>query len=304
MSKLLIEVLNNTFVRKLGIKIIITTHSPTTVALAPEDSIFQLNNEPVTFLKKIDKDNALKMLTSGVPNLSIDYKNHRQIFVESPTDLLYYQTLFDKIHAEKKLNHQLYFISNGYGKGSCEQVKKTVGDLRKAGNSTSFAVIDWDNKNRSDDFVSVHGELHRYSMENYIFDPLYVAIFLLERNYGKLKDAIQFKSSDNQYKLIEEGKAQKAIDFITSVLEPRNKTAFSSGSIECTYGDYKLIIPKWYAQIHGHTLKEQLKDAFEPISNLALKSEYEPEICHINVIGKLYPNVPKDTVDLLLTLAK
>ena len=91
MSNILIKALNETFVKKIGIKVIITTHSPMTVALAPEESIFQLNNHPETFLKKISKDDALKNLTNGLPSLTIDYENHRQVFVESPTDLFYFQ---------------------------------------------------------------------------------------------------------------------------------------------------------------------------------------------------------------------
>ncbi|MDZ7659499.1 ATP-binding protein [Fodinibius sp.] len=55
MSKLLIDVLNETFVRDYGIKIIMTTHSPSTIALTPEESVYQLSNEPETELKKNTK---------------------------------------------------------------------------------------------------------------------------------------------------------------------------------------------------------------------------------------------------------
>ncbi|MGZ5500565.1 MAG: AAA family ATPase, partial [Nitrososphaeraceae archaeon] len=180
MCTTLIKVLNDQFSKKLGIKVILTTHSPVTVALSPDDSIFQLENEPTTFLKKIEKDRALKILTQGVPNLSIDYQNHRQVFVESPTDLNYYQTLFDKFSSRNTCTHQLYFISNGYGKSNCEQVKKIVKDLRSSGNNTAYGIIDWDKKNTDSSLVFVHGLNQRYSIENYIFDPIYVGILLIE----------------------------------------------------------------------------------------------------------------------------
>ena len=116
LSGLLIDVLRKTFVIDLGIKVIVSTHSPSTVALSPDDSIFEIKNYPKTELKKIDKDRALDILTGHLPTLSIDYKNHKQIFVESPTDVEYYQTIFNKIYNEERLPYKLYFISNSDGK--------------------------------------------------------------------------------------------------------------------------------------------------------------------------------------------
>ena len=62
MSKLLIDILENTFVNTLGIEVIMTTHSPSTIALAPENSIYEITNGRNTSLKKVTKDDALKIL--------------------------------------------------------------------------------------------------------------------------------------------------------------------------------------------------------------------------------------------------
>src|SRR5690606_19323347 len=110
MSQLLISVLKDTFVDKLGINVIMTTHSPATVAMAPEESLWIINNIPETTLKRTTKDEALNILTQNIPTLSIDYENHRQVFVESPTDLKYYQSIFSKFVANETANHKLYFI--------------------------------------------------------------------------------------------------------------------------------------------------------------------------------------------------
>jgi cytochrome oxidase Cu insertion factor (SCO1/SenC/PrrC family) len=112
--------------------------------------------------------------------LTIDYKNHKQVFVESPTDVKYYQTVFNKLDSEKKYPFKLYFISYSKGKGNCDQVKKIVEDLRNAGNNSAFGIIDFDNKNAAIESVKVHGVDKRYSIENYIYDPIYFVILLME----------------------------------------------------------------------------------------------------------------------------
>jgi predicted ATPase len=300
MSKLLLDILNEAFVKKIGMKIIITTHSPTTVALAPEDSIFQLNNEPSTFLKKITKDEGLKILTTGLPNLSIDYKNHRQIFVESPTDLYYYQTIFNKLNRCEKQTHQLYFISAGYGKSNRDFVRNVVQELQRAGNKSCYGIIDWDKTNKNSSSIFVHGAEKRYSIENYIFDPLIVSILLLELRFGELRKVIGYSDQDNQYNLIKTDKAQLAIDYIIRLLEPRNKEiAMDSRPLKQKYGSYIYNLPFWITTMNGHALKEQITDQFECIANIKLRGEFEIEKRLIDIIGKLDDDAPEDTVSFL-----
>jgi predicted ATPase len=105
MTKLLIDVLEETFVKKYKIKVIITTHSPSTIALSPIKSIYELRNNNNSGLIKISKDDALKLLTGFIPTLSIDYQNHKQVFVESPVDAKYYQIVHDKLQQTNELNN-------------------------------------------------------------------------------------------------------------------------------------------------------------------------------------------------------
>src|SRR5690606_21408835 len=81
MSKQFLEIIENVFVKEKGVKVIITTHSPSTVALAKEEDLFVVNKTGVR-IEKTTKDKALKILTSGVPSFSVNYENRRQVFVE------------------------------------------------------------------------------------------------------------------------------------------------------------------------------------------------------------------------------
>jgi len=199
MSKLLIDVLQKTFVEKFKLKVIITTHSPSTIALCPDNSIYQLKNEPETTLQKIEKNDALKLLTDFIPTLSIDYNNHKQVFVESPTDVKFYQLIFNKLNQERNYPFNLYFISNGYGKGNCDQVKSIVHELRLSGSKTAYGIIDWDLKNSSTEFVKIHGESNRYSIENYLLDPIYIVIFLMEKNAHNVHKELIIEDAIDQY---------------------------------------------------------------------------------------------------------
>src|SRR5207247_9494265 len=89
MTRKFLDVIQNVFVNEKGVKVIMTTHSPSTVALAPEESIF-LMNKTTPRIAKANKDEALRILTSGVPTLSINYENRRQVFVESKYDVEFY----------------------------------------------------------------------------------------------------------------------------------------------------------------------------------------------------------------------
>ncbi len=71
MIQQLLDVLENVFVREYGMKILLVTHSPTTIALAPDSSIFIMHRdgENTERIQKKDKGIALKILTEGYATL-------------------------------------------------------------------------------------------------------------------------------------------------------------------------------------------------------------------------------------------
>lgn len=299
MSKLLIDVLNGTFVQKLGIKVILVSHSPSTIALCPDNSIYQLKNEPNTSLKRIEKEDALEILTGHLPTLSIDYKNHKQIFVESPTDIVYYQTVFNKLNQTNKYPYRLYFISNSYGKGSCEQVIKIVNDIRTSGNQTSFGIIDWDLKNPESDYIKVHGLDKRYSVENYLYDPIYISILLMNLKAHNIYNELGIDETINQYSIGSESNEflQKISNwfFIKYYETHKVKQEKKDDLIEIEYfNGKKIFVPKWYLEFSGHDFEKRIKDVFSAIEGrYRSEGDLQKEISLI--IGKCFPFIPKDS---------
>jgi predicted ATPase len=302
MSKLLIDVLYGTFVQKLGIKVIIVTHSPSTVALCPDNSIYQLKNEPITTLQKIEKNDALKLLTDFIPTLSIDYKNHKQVFVESPTDIKYYQIIFNKLNQERNYPFKLYFISNSYGKGSCEQVIKIVADIRESGNTTVFGIIDWDLKNTSTRYVKVHGPNKRYNVENYLYDPIYLSILFMNLKAHGVYKELDIEETINQYSIGNEPNEflQKISDWFFSkyyeVHKMNNEIISKLAEVEYLNGK-KIKIPSWFLEFQGHDYESRLKKVFSALNKFTGEGQLQQEIT--TIVGKCYPFIPKDSEQLI-----
>jgi len=302
MSKLLIDVLHGTFVKKLGIKVIVVTHSPSTVALCPDNSIYQLKNEPITSLQKIEKNDALKLLTDFIPTLSIDYKNHKQVFVESPTDIKYYQTIFNKLNQERNYPFKLYFISNSYGKGSCEQVIKIVKDIRESGNTTVFGIIDWDLKNPSTNYVKVHGLNKRYNVENYLYDPIYLSILFMDLEAHGVYKELGVEKTINQYSIGNEPDEflQKISDwFFSKYYEVHNTDEEAISKLtEVEYSNGKKIkMPIWFLELQGHDYETRLKQVFPALNKFTREGQLQQEIT--TIVGKCYPFIPKDSEILI-----
>lgn len=304
MAKQFLRVIQNIFVEKHNVKIIMVTHSPSTIALSPEDSIYVVvqdcnNGEKI---KKSSKDAALKILTAGVPSFSINYENRRQIFVESKYDVEYYEQLYNKLSPKLNPEISLNFISSGDSRtdkngdpvANCEQVKQIVQTLRKSGNKFIFGVVDWDDTNINGEGIFVLGYEKRYSIENYIFDPLLVVACLLRSKFIKSTDV--GLSADESYlnlSTLTNESLQKVVDFIITKMggDQNNK-------INVVYINDKTIqVPSWYLTMQGHELEKKLKDSFPELKQYTKESALKNEI--IRTVVDDHPGlIPKDIYEL------
>jgi ABC-type branched-subunit amino acid transport system ATPase component len=185
MARFYLEILTKTIVGKNRIPVVATTHSASTVALAPEESVFVVElGKPG--LRKTTKSQALNLLTQGVPTLAISFEGRRQVFVESHNDAQLYDTLNQTLKPTLASSRSLEFVATGlrgpqnlgHINTGCDVVRHLVDALSKAGNKSVFGLIDWDGKNASRDRVVVLAHGKRNGIENLIFDPLLLAAFI------------------------------------------------------------------------------------------------------------------------------
>lgn len=218
MTKQFFHVLKDVLCQKYDVRVIMTTHSPSTVAIAPEDSLFVMKKDG-SRIEKAFKDSALGILTSGVPSFSINYENRRQVFVESPNDVTFYEKLYNKLAHLLIPEISLSFISSGESRtdkngikiANCGQVINICETLRNAGNKFIWGIIDWDTDNEPDKFpyIKVLGNKERYAIESYLFDPILLAAMLLrEKQIEKLELGLNQNLTYTDFKKLSEPELQ------------------------------------------------------------------------------------------------
>ncbi|NTG12334.1 ATP-binding protein [Agrobacterium rhizogenes] len=272
MTKAWIALIVNTLVKKLGMKVIATTHSPSTVALAPDSSLFLMNSGERT-LTKVTKADALNLLTEGVPTIALAYDGRRQVFVESPTDAKIYGRLYDLIRPRLSSERSLEFLATGTraengtekGNGSAN-VKRIVTALKNAGNSSAFGLLDWDGENSPSDRISVLGYQRRDGIENVLLDPLLIAA-LICRDFKTQRGQIgaghlnwvELRSSES--------------DVLQTLVSRITELVFGSPpstSIEVTYlCGLKLSVDERYLKHDDHGLEQKLLKAFPFLQQIA-----------------------------------
>lgn len=196
-------------VEQFNTRIMLITHSPSTVALSPSESIIIVRGGG---LISVSKDEAIAELLDGVTQISINPHNRRQVYVESFYDAECYTTIYrgvqrylsdskvsltfsaasenklPKNHVREafqstfkgeQLNEELVeqFIKHLNGVGCCTMVEGQVDDLKQQGATTIRGLIDRDKvelKRRSEGYITVLGDGSCYAIENLIFNPVNV----------------------------------------------------------------------------------------------------------------------------------
>lgn len=300
MTQSLLRTIQEILVDRHKIKVILTTHSPSTVALSEESSIYAMYKDGNDRLKKVNKDKALAILTNGVPTLSISYENRHQVFVESEYDVEFYEQIYKKLKNELSSEISLNFIPSGGGeKGGCNRVKTVVKQLFKGGNRTVYGIIDWDLKNKQTDRVKVLGQGNRYSIDNYIFDPVILAAFLLlEGCITREMIGLEQNETDFDLRNFENDRLQVIANFIVDKLKPFKPENFQEVTRVCEYKNGKAVnIPSWLLEMQGHQLEINLKKTFSQLNKYQREADLKKEVIN-KIIDRIPSLIPMDFVSL------
>lgn len=265
MTRSLLRTIGSVLVEQHHIAVILTTHSPSTIALASDESIHVMNKFGARRLQKTTKDAALGILTSGVATLSVSYENRRQVFVESKYDVDYYSSLYILLKSYLLADISLAFIAIGiHGNSNCGQVKSVVASLREGGNKTVLGGIDWDGTNVDLDGILVLGGGERYSVDNYILDPVLVGFFLIRE---KIRTAEVFGLSQSikysDLPRLDGASLQALVDSIVAKVADVHRATNEKSAIAFEYcNGRRVTVPQWFAHLNGHALEGYLKDIF------------------------------------------
>lgn len=268
MVQSLLRVADDIFCKRYGVKVILTTHSPSTVALAPEESLYTMRRSGDPRLQWATRDDALASLLVGLPTLSVRVENRRQVFVESERDEACYQELFRLLRQHLDSPFSLEFIASGRGgQGNCEAVIHLVTSLRATGNAV-HGVVDRDARGGAPEgIIFLRG---RRTLENLVLDPLPMAVFLLREGVVTAEEML---GAHVRHFEMAEQHAQAACNF---VVERIRQTGDDNEAVTVSYlGGSTVSVPQFYLDINGHTLESRLMDAFPALkkhgTNLKLK---------------------------------
>lgn len=264
-SKVFISAVENSIVKKAGVKVIVSTHSPTTVAIAPEESLYHMNKQ-TSSPEKITKQQAVNILVQDLDNIRLSFENRRQVFVESEYDVQYYNKIYNLVSQKYVTPTLPQFLPPKSSKGSnCNEVNEIVIALRQFGNDLVYGIQDFDNKNHDSQYVFVLGGGNRYAIDNYIFDPIYVAFLLIRENIIKTEDMGLPSFTYIELSKLSDEQIQSSIDYVTKALG-----LSSTDELEYkTQGGKIYKISKDYCFVQGHSLESKIINQWPQLNAIA-----------------------------------
>lgn len=181
MSKQFLDVIKNILVDKYGVQVIMTTHSPSTVILAPDEAIYEMALDEPRIRKSSSKSHLVSLLTSG---LVLVNEGAKYLLVEDEADKVFYSHIFNELLAAGVVDSEvpLIFIpaSTKASSGGKSVVAGWVKKLQESGLVGILnGLIDGDNGNPTSEGIY---KIDRYCIENYLADPIvvYAALVNLE----------------------------------------------------------------------------------------------------------------------------
>ncbi|KOY34060.1 ATP-binding protein [Vibrio parahaemolyticus] len=280
--------------------VVISTHSPTTVALSPSDSVLLVENNSI---RTIEKDEAISELLDGVTQISMSPQNRRQVYVESQYDADVYQCIYSKlVHSSDIIDSKisLNFVSSGpkmprqqlidkarqilkitddatlnefadsvNGVGNCVQVVGQVESLINNENESVRGIIDWDLKNTPQKGISVLAKDYAYSIENITLDPICILLLLnIDKNYT-MTDICGSDVNWDEF-IADKSLLQEGVDrFVLKVLGRDNK---KDSPLVYTSG-IELLTDSEYLTMNGHNLEVKVKEQYPELRGYCKKGK-------------------------------
>ncbi|MDD4928426.1 MAG: AAA family ATPase [Gallionella sp.] len=309
MTASLLNTIQNVLVRDKNVSVILTTHSPSTVALAPEEAIYSMN--PVgPRIDKVSKSLALSLLTVGVPTLSIAFDGRRQIFVESRTDANLYDLLFQRYKAHLNSERSLVFVevgntdeSGGEKNAGCAQVMRLVDGLSTGGNQSVLGLVDWDGERATKGRMHVLSPGVRDGLESLLFDPVLLVVTIAGENAAFAKDKGILDQEDSYMSISnwDHERWQRAIDALQNLILGPAQLPRETIEVEYLNG-MTMQVAKEYLHKDDHELEGSIITAF---GFLKPKNKHAGDLMrHVaeTVLADYSKLLPKDLLDTLTGL--
>jgi energy-coupling factor transporter ATP-binding protein EcfA2 len=273
MTQQFLDVISDVLVNKYRVRVIISTHSPSTVALAPEGAVFQLERDSSSVVPVTSRADIISVLTAGLVTVS---KASKFCFVEDDDDVGFYNTIRDILSDAGPSKDPMALasapsiaflpasIGSGQSKisGGSSVVAKWVNKLDADPLLHTFlGIVDLDDGNVATSRIKVIG---RYSFENYLLDPLVIFALLSEDGKAPPVPGIAISSGDEHLLRSKPSSVLQAIaDVISLQLEAAEPSLAGLPKVEITYTTGQLIsVSGWIVSHRGHDLLPKMQRTF------------------------------------------
>ncbi len=299
MSKLMLEILNEDIAQKHGIPVLLSTHSPTTIACANPKSIYSIskeNKEP----KKCSLEDTMSVLAYSIPTLIVSMENRRQVFVEHGYDVLYLESLLKILSKVTEFDVLPQFLPPHQHNGSnCSDVIKIVTLLRDLGNSQVYGLVDWDGSNSESDYIKVLGGERRYAIENYVFEPHILALYLIKKGFvtPEILGLTEISSYLDLCRNLTDTTLQQLVNLIEGHMNFSSKPN-DRREVELING-MKLNISKIFLEMRGHDLEVFVKSKWPKLNSVRGNGDHVLKLDIISIVCNDFPELL--SIDILNT---
>lgn len=302
MIRRLIDNLQSVLVEQLGVRVIMTTHSPNTIALCDAAALYELERtENKHQIVKLSRTVALAKFSDGLLFIQED---NRLVFIEGTDDVTFYNEVYRLAVQYHRLptTPSFNFIAASKANpdhGGVQEVMKMV--PRFEGSSIEnlvYGLIDNDSKNTETDRIKV---LRRYTLENYLYDPLIILISLI--THGKHTDPLTclsgLETGDHISLLSDPTLLQKSIDEVVKFIKSGDPSLVNQYDPSDTYVTWLIkrkdpitySLPKWYLEIKKNDLLQLLH---KPTNQIGKFIERNKQLVALTTLGA----VPSDIQDM------
>ena len=216
---------------KNGTKVIMATHSPTTIALVEEESIFVVNRDGQKRIEKRPKKDALQILTEGYMTMEegiklFDQIGRKQISIITEGDNVEYLEKAIRIFNNQNVD-KIEVIKGFEGKSGKKQLR-TIFEFFTLANHDNKVIIVWDpecteysnleGKNNTFAFVlplNLNNSITKKGIEN-----------LFDDEFFESGDYVETKSGDTI--INREMNKNRKKEFMRRILENSNETNFKN----------------------------------------------------------------------------
>ncbi|WP_137932903.1 AAA family ATPase [Mesorhizobium comanense] len=273
MTTQFLDVISEVLVGRYGVRVILTTHSPSTVALAPDGSLFQIERGRATISEASSRADIISILTAGLVTVS---RTTKFCFVEDEADVEFYSTVRDilsdsgpsKDPMALALTPSIAFLPASIGSGTQKIAggRSVVGKWVEKLNADPldrmfFGIVDRDYANHGSARIHVLG---RHSFENYLLDPIVVFSLLLEDGIAPPVSGLAISQGDEHLlRLRDQSDLQAIANAVCAAMKmiDVNLSVATSKMVVFTRGP-AVVVPEWVIDHRGHDLLPIAQRAF------------------------------------------